>query len=184
MIRTERLLLVPGTEAHLVAELESVGAFASVIGMHVPAEWPPEFYDADAVRWTLNSLRENPDHGVWSLYYVTLPARDAQRAIVIGAAGFKGPPDARGEVELGYGVVPSYQRQGYATEAVRGMMSFAFTKPRVNTVVGQTIPSLVASIGVLKKAGFIFDGEGNDPHAPERETVLRYTITRERYERT
>jgi [ribosomal protein S5]-alanine N-acetyltransferase len=183
MIRTERLLLVPGTEAHLVAELESVGAFASAIGMHVPAEWPPEFYDADAVRWTLHSLRENPDQHGWSLYYVTLPERDGQRATAIGAAGFKGPPDARGEVELGYGVLPSYQRQGYATEAVRGMMSFAFGDPRVKTVIGQTIPSLVASIGVLQKAGFIFDGTG-DPHAPEGETVLRYTFTRDRYERT
>jgi [ribosomal protein S5]-alanine N-acetyltransferase len=184
MIRTKRLVLVPGTEAHLVAELESVDAFASVIGMHVPAEWPPEFYDADAVRWTLNSLRANPDQPGWSLYYVTLPERDGQPATAIGAAGFKGAPDARGEVELGYGVLPSYQRQGYATEVVRGMMSFAFADARVNTVVGQTIPSLIASIGVLEKAGFLFDGTGDDPYAPEGETVLRYIFTRERYERT
>ena len=182
MIRTERLILVPGVERHFVAELEGPASLAAVLGMHVSAEWPPEFYDADAVRWTLNYVREHPDIGGWSFYYLTLPERDGEPATVIGAGGFKGPPDARGEVELGYGVVPSYQRMGYATEAVRGMTQFAFGDPRVTTVVGQTIPSLVASIGVLQKAGFLFDGEGNDPHAPEGETVLRFTLTRERYE--
>jgi ribosomal-protein-alanine N-acetyltransferase len=181
-IRTDRLVMIPAAEEHFVAELESREAFAAALGMRVPDEWPPRFYDADAVRWTLGYVRENPDHGGWSFYYLTLPASATMPAVVIGAAGFKGPPDARGEVELGYGLVSSYQRHGYATEAVRGMTSFAFRHESVTTVVGQTIPSLLGSIGVLERAGFVFDGEGSDPHAPEGETVLRYTLTRTRYE--
>jgi len=173
--------MIPGAEEHFVAELESRDAFAAALGMHVPDEWPPQFYDADAIRWTLGYVRENPDHGGWSFYYLTLPAGVDQPATVIGAAGFKGPPNADGEVELGYGLVPSYQRRGYATEAVRGMATFAFAHPRVTTVVGQTIQTLVGSIGVLEKAGFLFDGEGNDPHAPEGEPVLRYVLSRRRY---
>src|SRR2546430_7828325 len=152
-ILTERLILVPGAEEHLAAELESHEAFAAALGVRVPAEWPPEFYDADAVRWMLRYLRENPEHGGWSLYYLTLPESAGHEATAIGASGFKGPPDSRGEVELGYGVLPSFQRQGYATEAVRGMTRFAFGDPRVTTVVGQTIPSLVGSIGGLEQAG-------------------------------
>ena len=64
------------------------------------------------------------------------------------------------------------------------MCDFAFADPRVKTVVGQTIPSLVGSIGVLERSGFSFDGAGSDPHAPEGEDVLRYVLTRERYEAT
>lgn len=85
-----------------------------------------------------------------------------------------GPSDAKGEVELGYGVVPEFQR-------VRGMTKFAFRDSRVQAVVGQTIPSLIPSIGVLQKAEFRFEGEGSDPHAPEGEVVLRYVLTRDRF---
>src|SRR5262245_46226764 len=35
---------------------------------------------------------------------------------VIGSASFKGPPDRDGVVEVAYGVVPSQQGRGYATE--------------------------------------------------------------------
>ena len=180
-IRTERLLLMPATEEQLLAELIDHAALSAALHVDVTAEWPPEFYDADAVRYTLEHLRANPEQRDWGFYYITLPERADQRATVIGAGGFKGPPDAKGEVELGYGVVPEFQRRGYATEAVRGMTKFAFRDLRVQAVVGLTIPSLIPSIGVLKKAEFRFEGEGSDPHAPEGEVVLRYVLTRDRF---
>lgn len=37
--------------------------------------------------------------------------------LVIGGAGFKGPPEADGVVELAYGVVPTHQGHGHASEA-------------------------------------------------------------------
>ena len=181
IIRTERLLLSPATEDQLMAELLSPAALSQALNVEVTGEWPPQFYDADAVRYTLEHLRANPGENDWGFYYVVLPKRDEGPATVIGAAGFKGPPDANGEVELGYGIIPAQQRRGFATEAVRGMTKFAFEDARVRTVVGQTIPSLVGSIGVLEKAGFDFDGEGSDPHAHEGESVVRYVLSRERY---
>lgn len=182
IIRTERLMLTPATEEQLMAELLSPGALSQALHVEVTGEWPPEFYDDDAVRYTLEHLRANPDHSDWGFYYIVLPESAERAATVIGAAGFKGPPDANGEVELGYGIIPSQQRRGFATEAVRGMTKFAFEDARVRTVVGQTIPSLAGSIGVLEKAGFDFDGEGNDPHVPEGESVIRYVLSRERYD--
>lgn len=184
IIRTERLLLTPATEEQLMAELLSPAALSRALNVEVTGEWPPEFYDADAVRYTLEHMRANPDHDDWGFYYVVLPEGDERPATVIGAAGFKGPPDANGEVELGYGIVPAQQRRGFATEVVRGMTKFAFGDARVRSVVGQTIPSLAGSIGVLKKAGFDFDGEGSDPHAPEGESVIRYVMSRDRYDAT
>jgi RimJ/RimL family protein N-acetyltransferase len=58
------------------------------------------------------------------------------------------------------------------------MLTFAFSSPRVTTVIGQTLTSLPASIGVLEKAGFVFVGAGDDPHAPPGEQVIRYAIGR------
>ena len=73
--------------------------------------------------------------------------------LVVGGIGFFGPPHD-GEVEIGYGIVPSRQGRGYATEALRAMITRAWADPRVRAVVAGTDPGNVASQRVLGKAGF------------------------------
>src|ERR1700733_12390631 len=73
--------------------------------------------------------------------------------LVVGGIGFFGPPlDA--EVEIGYGIVPSRQGRGYATEALLAMIAMAWADARVRTVVAGTDPGNVASQRGLGKAGF------------------------------
>ena len=73
--------------------------------------------------------------------------------LVVGGIGFFGPPlDA--EVEIGYGIVPSRQGRGYATEALLAMIAMAWADARVRSVVAGTDPGNVASQRVLAKAGF------------------------------
>jgi ribosomal-protein-alanine N-acetyltransferase len=73
--------------------------------------------------------------------------------LVVGGIGFFGPPlDA--EVEIGYGIVPSWQGRGYATEALLAMIAMAWADARVRSVVAGTDPGNVASQRVLGKAGF------------------------------
>jgi GNAT superfamily N-acetyltransferase len=73
--------------------------------------------------------------------------------LVVGGTGFFGPP-RDGEVEIGYGIVPSRQGRGYATEALRAMIAMAWADPRVRAVVAGTDPGNIASQRVLGKAGF------------------------------
>ncbi len=73
--------------------------------------------------------------------------------LVVGGIGFFGPPYG-GEVEIGYGIVPSRQGRGYATEALRTMITMAWADSRVRSVVAGTDPGNVASQRVLEKAGF------------------------------
>ena len=181
MIHTARLDLIVASEAPLRAELESPFALAASLACDVPASWPPEFYDADAVRYSLGWLREHPAEAEWGFYYFLERESTGARPVLVGAGGFKGPPDKDGVVELGYAIVLERRRRGYATEATRGMLAFAFASPRVATVIGQTLRSLAASIGVLERSGFEFAGAGDDPHAPPGEQVIRYAITRDQY---
>jgi len=181
VIRTARLDLVIAREKHLRAELENPFALGLSLDCDVPGGWPPEFYDTDAVNYSLNWLLKHPADAEWGFYYFLERGSGGGRPTLVGAGGFKGPPDPDGLVELGYSIVPERQRRGYATEAVRGLLAFAFASPRVRTVIAQTLPSLVASIGVLEKAGFQFAGAGDDPHAPPGEQVVRYAITREQW---
>ena len=103
-LQTERLELRPGTATALRAELDGRAALAAALGVEVPAAWPPELYDADAVRWTLAQLGDRPDGGPFGFYYLILrPTQVAPggASTLIGVGGFKGPPDARGEVSPG-----------------------------------------------------------------------------------
>jgi [ribosomal protein S5]-alanine N-acetyltransferase len=74
--------------------------------------------------------------------------------LVVGGIGFFGPPRESGEVEVGYGIVPSRQGRGYATEALQTMLAMAWADPRVTVVVAGTDPGNLASQRVLGKAGF------------------------------
>jgi RimJ/RimL family protein N-acetyltransferase len=180
VLRTPRLLLIGGTAESLNAELISREALGAVIAAEVPDSWPPELYDADAVRWMLSWLETNPEQSSWSLYYLAeAPTGSGDRPKLVGIAGYKGAPDDSGIVEIGYGIVSERRRNGFASEAVHALLARAFSEMRVTAVIAHTLPELTPSIRVLHTTGFVFEGLGNDPHEP---TAIRFGLTRSRYE--
>lgn len=167
MIRTARLDLIPATTDLVRADLAGREALAAALGVAVPEGWPPELFDEPALRFTLDRLEEESAQAGWWLYYVV--RRDGP--VLVGVVGYKGPPE-RGEVEIGYGVVPEHQGRGYATEASAALVTRAFAQPEVDAVIAETLPELVPSIGVLEKLRFGFVGEGSEPG------VIRYRLER------
>jgi RimJ/RimL family protein N-acetyltransferase len=170
MIRTDRLELRPATIALLQAALDGPAALFRALGVSVPSSWPPEFLDDDALHYTIDRLAERPGQEAWWMYFVILRAPSSP-AMLIGSAGYKGPPDATGTVEIGYGIVTDHRRRGYATEAARGLMDHALVQPGIQRVIAETLPGLEGSIGVLRKCGFQLSGEGSEPG------VIRFTYT-------
>jgi RimJ/RimL family protein N-acetyltransferase len=73
--------------------------------------------------------------------------------LVIGEIGFVGPPQ-RGAVMIGYAIVSSARRQGYATEAIAAVTGWALGEPAVEEVRAQTLPDNEASVRALLRAGF------------------------------
>ena len=82
---------------------------------------------------------------------------------IVGTAGFKGPPDEIGAVEIAYGIVPSRQGRGYATKAANALVQFALGDPRVKLIRAHTLPESNASTRVLTKCSFHHVGVFNDP---------------------
>jgi len=70
----------------------------------------------------------------------------------IGGLGFKGPPDG-GDVEIGYGLVPSARRQGYAAEAVVALLRVP-AEHGIVRAIANTTPDNIASQRTLIRAGF------------------------------
>jgi [ribosomal protein S5]-alanine N-acetyltransferase len=92
---------------------------------------------------------------------------EASTGEVIGTAGFFGPP-REGAVEIGYGIVPSRQRRGYATEAARALIELALARPGVSEIVAHAEPGNAASIRVLEKNALTYAGrEGS---------LVRYSV--------
>jgi len=176
IVATTRLELVSAGEVILRAELEGSAKLASALGAVVPSSWPPEHYDRGAVEWALRERDRHPEAEGWGTWYVVLSAEQGAGRTVIGIAGYKGQPDAEGTVEVGYSILPEYQRQGYATEAVGGLVARAFALPQVRRLIAETYPELTPSIGVLEKLGFAPAEEaGSEPG------VVRYELPRSRY---
>ncbi|MEV7463370.1 GNAT family N-acetyltransferase [Streptomyces rubiginosohelvolus] len=77
---------------------------------------------------------------------------------VIGGMGFHRPPDEHGSVTIGYGLVPSAQGKGYASEALRALLPFARDQG-VISVKGDADHDNTASQHVMTAAGMRQVGE-------------------------
>jgi RimJ/RimL family protein N-acetyltransferase len=148
-LTTARLRLVPATVALLEAELESYELLGRALGAVIPSDWPPEHHDRETLEFWRERLLK-PGAAGWWLHYAVLTAPEP--AMLIGSVGYKGPP-ADGVVEIGYSVVPSWQRRGLATEACRALIHAAWERG-ASIVVAHTLARLVPSIGVLRRLGF------------------------------
>jgi [ribosomal protein S5]-alanine N-acetyltransferase len=157
MIKTARLKLVPGTVELARAELGDTSEFARVLAATVPENWPPESV-VDALPLFLSWLEAAPESVGWFGWYALAQMDDAEQPTLVGGGGFLGLPQ-NGRIQTGYSVLPQFQRRGFATELVRGLMRWAFQQPGVLIVEAETEWANPASVGVLKKVGFQQVGE-------------------------
>jgi [ribosomal protein S5]-alanine N-acetyltransferase len=73
---------------------------------------------------------------------------------LVGSAGFFGPPDDAGEVEIGYSVCRSERRKGIGTAVVAELCGIA-SERGCASVRAETTEENVASIAVLQRNQFV-----------------------------
>lgn len=150
MLETTRLTLHACSPEQILALIEQPERLAALLAFP-GAEALRAFYVSDDVspQW-LATLRKasGPDpwrDGFWVVH--------RERRCVIGSAGFKGAPDSDGMVEIAYGILPSDEGQGYATEAAAALVAYA-RDHGARLVRAHTLPVANASTRVLLKNGF------------------------------
>jgi RimJ/RimL family protein N-acetyltransferase len=152
--KTIRLLAhAPG---HLRALLDGGDAYERQFGISV-ADGVREFLTGPEVSESfLARLHETAPADLWRDGFGVVQLIDRR---LIGFCSFVGPPDAEGSVEIGYGIAPGFEGQGYATEAARLLIEQAIASGRVRRVRAHTLPERNASTRVLEKCGFQYRGE-------------------------
>ena len=107
--------------------------------------------------WRMRSTQvsEDPPSAAW----ITGVIWDADRRTAVGRAGYHGPPDRDGMVEVGYAVDPAYRRQGYARAALELLLDRAEHEPDVRTVRATIRPDNTASYRLISQYGFTEVGE-------------------------
>jgi RimJ/RimL family protein N-acetyltransferase len=118
--------------------------------------WAPGYpTDGDlvAIDGRLRQQAHGIDPGPFGIYDIV-----DRTGMIVGGAGFHGPPDAQGVVEVGYDVVESEQKKGYATAALVMLCDLA-RQNGARLVVARARPRNLASRRVMEKAGLHYTGE-------------------------
>ncbi|WP_026575647.1 GNAT family N-acetyltransferase [Bacillus sp. UNC438CL73TsuS30] len=139
-LQTERLKIVPCTDELL----SMISTEEYKIGPHI--------------KMFLEKLREDSTQLGWGVWLVI----NRENNTIIGDIGFKGKPNSENTVEVGYGIIPSAQNKGYATEAVNEIIKWAFTNVDVDKVVAECLHDNIPSIKVLEKLNMNKIGTVND----------------------
>jgi [ribosomal protein S5]-alanine N-acetyltransferase len=158
MITTERLLLLPTSLDMLDAMVDENWPRLSTLlgGADFAENW---FHFPEAFVWMRDFARDNPDLDLSWWNYLILHKKHHR---MIGTCGYKGAPGLDGKVEIGYEIAATYQQQGFATEAARGLCAHAFGAEAVTAVTANTLAEENPSVRLLRTLGFTFTGEHID----------------------
>jgi RimJ/RimL family protein N-acetyltransferase len=145
-LETERLRLRPAKEEDLETWL--------AISRDAEQEWWGEPHSTiDDARENLDKhLRSQERHG-FSLWPVEL----RRTGEVIGLTGLQHLAGGA-EIEVGYRFLRHHWGEGYATEAARAAIGFAFDELGLDRIVGVTLPTNERSRHVLEKCGLSLVG--------------------------
>ncbi len=133
VLETQRLTIYPATDEQIKKAIAD--------------ETDPELIKAYTDM--LQGCIQYPDNREWYAMWM-IEQKDGTH---IGDLCFKGL-DGNGVSEIGYGLLEKYQGKGYATEAVKAALSWAFCQPGVTCIEAEAEENNAASQRVLFKCGF------------------------------
>ncbi|AJT41529.1 GNAT family N-acetyltransferase [Psychromicrobium lacuslunae] len=98
---------------------------------------------------------EDPPSAAW----ITGVVWDDDAELAVGRAGFHGPPDELGMVEVGYEIDTELRRRGYARAAFEALLARAIAEPEVHILRATIAPNNEASYNLVAQYGLQKVGE-------------------------
>ena len=166
MIETKRLLIKPLTYSQLVKYIKADNSLEAELNLYESSrKISPELKEAFEQTILPNVADITKDYLYSTLW--TAISKDANK--MVGDICIVGEPNVNGEIEIGYGTYDEFQKKGFMTEAVGGMISWAKSQPKVFSIIASTEKENIASFTILLKNNFIKIGE--------TETLFNWKLT-------
>ena len=152
-IETERLLLV----CLLPEDIEDlIAGDAKRVALRTGLIFPPDDPNRGVdLSWHLRELLADPNQLAWRIRVIV----ERSSNTVVGSINLKGPPDADGDVEIGWGLNENVRRKGYATEASAAVINWAINQPGVASVSATIPDENYASQRVAARIGLVRTNE-------------------------
>ena len=153
VIQTRRLDLIPLSPATMRAALAGDRPrMGQLLGVSVPASWEVR---REALELRLHQLEADPALQPWLIRGISLRAE----GLLIGDIGFHSEPVAASgsapkSVELGYSIIESHRRCGYAREAAEALMQWACAQHGAQRFLLSISPENQPSRALAAKMGF------------------------------
>jgi RimJ/RimL family protein N-acetyltransferase len=130
-----------------------------LLGLALP-EARPDAHEERFLRHRADQMRRKPEIQQWLARAIALRESGS---LMIGHAGFHGEPGINSPghataLEVGYSIFPQHRRQGYATEAVTGLLGWA-RQQGIDHFVASVAPDNAPSLSIIHKLGFVRTGE-------------------------
>ncbi|MBX2941419.1 MAG: GNAT family N-acetyltransferase [Cyclobacteriaceae bacterium] len=152
MIETERLILKPLTYDQLIKYINANNSLETELALKETSRMiSPELKEALEETILPNVANANKDYLYHTLW--TVISKDTNQ--MVGDICIVGEPNASGEIEIGYGTYGEFQKRGFMTEAVGGMISWAKSQPKVFAIIASTEKENTASFRILMKNNFV-----------------------------
>jgi aminoglycoside phosphotransferase (APT) family kinase protein/RimJ/RimL family protein N-acetyltransferase len=168
VVHADRIDLVSMSPTFLRAALDGDRAEAErLIGARLPREWPGDY--EDVLRFRMGQLRRDASWRPWLVRAIVLREGGGGDRLLIGDTGFHGPPNAIGQVEVGYQILRPFRHHGYAVEAVGVLIDWA-ARHGVRSVCASIDPGNRPSLAVA--AALVFRPTGRQWSGEEEELVF------------
>jgi RimJ/RimL family protein N-acetyltransferase len=170
-LQTERLVLARSRPE----DADAISAYRSDPRVHRYQGWTRT--DPEGVRAEiLEMARRDPgEPGGW----VQLTVRELSTGRLVGDVGLAPVDGEPGTIKIGYTIAPEFQGRGYATEAVRALVAYAFDELGADLVRAYASVENVPSIRVAEKVGLRHVETIEHRDGDEVWHVVRYELRRD-----
>ena len=154
---TERLILIPYTLQICKNLINNNFTDLCAMGLKRGISWP----DDDVIETLpkiINNLSQVESPGGFESWMII--KNDTLE--IIGDAGFKGFNNVGKNADIGYGIIKEERRKGYAEEAVKALIKWAFLTGDTKEITANCRLDNVASITLLKKLKFVETTRDNE----------------------
>jgi len=149
-IITERLLIVPMTYSMVNCILKGTinGKYSILeeLGFYTDRMWPRQD-TLDILNFIVDSMDKNDAVSGFDAWMVV----KKEDMTIIGDAGFRGEPNEKGEIEIGFGLIEEEHRKGYGYETAMALIEWAAQINDVKVIKADCLIDNKGSIRILEK---------------------------------